>query len=564
MSDGSDEKGSTSKPGAEPEPRRRVRARQPTLLGVAAPSLAATIASVAKDASAAPPPKPAAAPPKPASGLGKPGVPRPAAALGRTLTGSAAPSGALKREPARSEALPPKLARPKIEPPKSEKAEPTKAEPTRPATPARVATPPKTSAPATREPANTEPAIEAAEIADLEETPTHVGAAPASPDAPAVSGFGGPALESAPFAGPVAEEEDADELAGESTQVAAAQPDPSLDAAPDLPFEPTMPAAKLPEAPPEAAVEEPVRETPPPKELAVEPTVVVHPSLTSASKPETYRFDVRSGVVERAPEADEAPPKKSGSVIVLAVLGGVAALLVVGIGITAVLLVTPDDPEIVSSVATGPAVVDSVVVDPVQPVANAAGEPDPGPATAAPVPEAAEEETPTEGGEGDETEPEAAGDEEPPPVTGAVVPRAEIDAYDLDEPRLSRRARRMPEAERRRHALRLRNVGLRLYREQAYAEAEASFRQGLEHLPRDAAACEGLARAIAQQSRFPEAIAWASLAVERSSRSAASYRVLGDIWRQAGHPDEAARAYRRGLARDPTDRWLRRRLRELD
>ena len=78
------------------------------------------------------------------------------------------------------------------------------------------------------------------------------------------------------------------------------------------------------------------------------------------------------------------------------------------------------------------------------------------------------------------------------------------------------------------------------------------------------AACEGLARAIAQQSRFPEAIAWANLAVERSSRSAASYRVLGDIWRQAGHPDEAARAYRRGLARDPRDRWLRRRLRELD
>ena len=538
MSDGSDEKAPPPRPGAEPEPRRRVRARQPTLLGVAAPSLAATIAAAAKEASAAPPAK-RAAPPKPASSPGKPGVPKPGAALGRTLSGSGAP----KREPARSEALPSKLA-PKLAPPKA------------------AIGAPKIERPKAIEPPSGEPAapvvvppVETAEQADLEASPTHVGAAP---ETPVGEGFAGPPLESG-FAGPALEL--ADELAGESTQVAAAQPPAQLENdVPDLPFEATVPAAKLPEPePPE--IEEPVRETPPPKELAVEPTVVVHPSLTSASKPETYRLDVRSGVVELAPDVEEPPPKKTGSMMLLAVLGGVAALLVVGIGITAVLLLAPDDPEEVVAPAT--AATAPSAVEPTAPVPEPGERAAPGEIAVAPAPAPAAPAPEGEDGEEPALDEEAGGDE-PAPVTGPVVSRAEIDAYDLDEPRLSRRARRMPAAERRRHALRLRNAGLRLYREGSYAEAEASFRQGLEHLPRDGAACEGLARAIAQQSRFPEALAWASLAVERSSRSGAAYRVLGDIWRQAGHPDEAARAYRRGIARDPRDRWLRQRLRELD
>jgi aspartate beta-hydroxylase len=121
----------------------------------------------------------------------------------------------------------------------------------------------------------------------------------------------------------------------------------------------------------------------------------------------------------------------------------------------------------------------------------------------------------------------------------------------------------MSEAQRRRQSLRLRSEALRQYRDGQYSESEATFREALEHVPRDVAAIEGMARATGQQSRFAEALAWANLAVERSPRSGAAYRVLGDVWRQAGHPDEAARVYRRGLFRAPTDRWLRQRLRDV-
>ncbi|HBQ19897.1 MAG TPA: hypothetical protein DEF51_55145, partial [Myxococcales bacterium] len=62
---------------------------------------------------------------------------------------------------------------------------------------------------------------------------------------------------------------------------------------------------------------------------------------------------------------------------------------------------------------------------------------------------------------------------------------------------------------------------------------------------------------------FPEARAWAQLAVDRNPRSAATYRILGDVWRQAGFDDEARDAYRRGLRRVPDDRWLRQRIRDL-
>ena len=66
--------------------------------------------------------------------------------------------------------------------------------------------------------------------------------------------------------------------------------------------------------------------------------------------------------------------------------------------------------------------------------------------------------------------------------------------------------------------------------------------------------------AVATHADVPEAVAWAELAVSRNPRSAIAYRVQGDVWRQAGHLDRAAQAYRDGLSRAPQDRWLRQRL----
>jgi tetratricopeptide (TPR) repeat protein len=162
--------------------------------------------------------------------------------------------------------------------------------------------------------------------------------------------------------------------------------------------------------------------------------------------------------------------------------------------------------------------------------------------------------------EADEPEPSEAGSEA---AAGGAVPREEIEAFELDRPRASRRARRMSESQRRRMANRLKGRALRAYRADEHAEAERLYREALTYNSWDVAAVEGLARATAQQGRYPEALAWARLAVDRNPRSGTAYRVLGDVWRQAGYPDEAARAYRRGLVRSPRDRWLRRRLSEV-
>lgn len=148
-------------------------------------------------------------------------------------------------------------------------------------------------------------------------------------------------------------------------------------------------------------------------------------------------------------------------------------------------------------------------------------------------------------------------------ASAAPLPREALETFDLVRPRLSRRARRLSDAQRRQNATHLKTRALRAYRSAEYAEAEQLYREALTFNTWDVAAVEGLARTLAQQERFPEALAWARLAVERNPRSATAHRVVGDVWRQAGHPDEAIRAYRRGLARSPNDRWLRRRLADV-
>lgn len=142
--------------------------------------------------------------------------------------------------------------------------------------------------------------------------------------------------------------------------------------------------------------------------------------------------------------------------------------------------------------------------------------------------------------------------------------REEMLAFELEPPRPSRRVSRMSQADRRRRSTRAKRLALSAYRDGEHAESERLYREALTYNSWDVAAVEGLARAIAQQGRFPEARAWAQLAVDRNARSAQAYRVLGDVWNQAGFADDARNAWRRGLVLDPNDRWLRQRLSELD
>jgi tetratricopeptide (TPR) repeat protein len=215
----------------------------------------------------------------------------------------------------------------------------------------------------------------------------------------------------------------------------------------------------------------------------------------------------------------------------------------------------PTEPEGVEATPGADPTSDSVVPDP--------GE--------APAEGSEDDEVGADGDEGEDAEGEAGededadeeGDDSASSAPGEVVPRAELEGFELALPTLARRARRMPRPQRTRTARTLRAQAIRAYRADDFAEAERLYREAMTYETWDVAAAEGAARSIAQQRRLPEALAWANLAVERNPRSGAAYRVLGDVWRQAGHPDEAARAYRRGLARRPADRWLRQRLRDV-
>jgi len=166
---------------------------------------------------------------------------------------------------------------------------------------------------------------------------------------------------------------------------------------------------------------------------------------------------------------------------------------------------------------------------------------------------------------GDDSAPdEPAGDDAAPAPSAGPASIEAIEAFELERLRVSARARRMPEADRRRLAGRIRARALRAYREESWDAAATAYREALAFNDWDVASIEGMARTRARQGNFPEAIAWAELAVQRNPRSPATHRVLGDVWRQAGHSDRARSAWRRGLRRHPDDRWLRQRIRELD
>ncbi|MEQ9074767.1 MAG: tetratricopeptide repeat protein [Sandaracinaceae bacterium] len=367
-----------------------------------------------------------------------------------------------------------------------------------------------------------------------------------------------------------------DELAAEATQPAAPLPTP----------EPAAPAPRPPAEQPSVEVASEARPTPPPDDFVSVPTVVVDPSAVGAEPAPTYSMDMRSGHVSLAHEEtsqvalpaelpDELPKSRVGLFVGL----GALALLVVGVGGAAayLLLAPPDESAPIAHVGAEdtPEGDDSEGDEGAAPVAD----PD---AVSTEEATAETEATPTtdqgadeegtddadladeaEAGEGAADADEDEGESETAPAPTGDLTREAMLAFELESLRPSRRASRMTQARRRAQADRLKSRALRAYRGEAHDEAERLYREALTYNSWDVAAIEGLARATAQQGRFPEARAWAQLAVDRNPRSAATYRILGDVWRQAGFDDEARDAYRRGLRRVPDDRWLRQRIRDL-
>ncbi len=328
---------------------------------------------------------------------------------------------------------------------------------------------------------------------------------------------------------------------------------------------------------------------PEPEDFVVESTVVVD-SAAMARPAQTYSVDVESGIVILSEEIPGSPTHvvsrpDEKSWIGLLVVVGLAAFALVAAGFATVwfLVLAPETgSDAVADVGgdTGsteehPAE-DPGATDPIEPGEDDPAESDPSedpvgegtdPAGEDPAGEdPAGEDPPAEDPAGEDPTAEEPGEEPPeqaPAAPGAPASREAIDAYELARVPTNRRTRRMTDEERVRQTNRLKARGRAAYRRDEYALAETLYREALGFNSWDVGAVEGMARSTARQGRYPEAIAWANLAVERNSRSAATFRVLGDVWRQAGHDDEALRTWRRGQRRHPEDRHLRQRIREL-
>jgi hypothetical protein len=544
--------------------KKRVRARQATLVGMPAPT-AAELGKKVTTPKLAPEPKAAIAPPAAA----KSGVaPKPAPKTPmKPLVAKPAPSEPLATEPTQAAAkapdekafakteLPPKpapIAAPRgaiksapkpdapltpvavprslgMKPAVGPKAEPI-GTPSAPDVRPRVITSSKSTEPLATEPTQTAvPAPQALrDEMSLAKTMVPVTSEPATEKLP-VESFGktqemhavGHTIEE--FAHNTGEieafdlgEPSAEELPGEPTQVGAKNEEANAES--------TRPNVEMPPEPPES-VPPPARidTPPPPAPLPVEPTVVVHPSVSSPAQ--TYQVDVRSGSVQLAPATDPPPAKKSSMVLWIA-LGAVALLGIVGVGTAVAVYMLFLRTE----------------------------------ATPVSVPLPRDPEPPPE----EPPAPVAVAEELPPPASAdlppvRVIPREEMESFQLDRPRMSNRSNRMTRAARIRATARPRQRATSLMRAGQNEQAEAVFREVLTIMPADGDSLEGLALVTMRQGRYPEARAWAQAAVDRT-RSANAYRLLGDAWNQAGHADEARTNYMAGRLLHPNDRQLRERL----
>ena len=455
-----------------------------------------------------------------------------------------------------------------------------------------------------QKPAATEPAGEVVSAEPLDASPTQVAPAPASsagskinawsPAAVPTADTGAPPLDAPPPSeGPALSFEDSSTerlvprltsggvaldprpLESEVTQITEPEDAPAPAAKGRTPMTETPLEELLQQAgdsiPVPSVVVEPEPADPEPlfEELHVESTKIVSPAERSAEA-EVYQLDLGSGelVKQGETELDEVPKSNVG----LMIAGALGVVLIVGVGVgIGYFLMTPDAPEAVAanpSAVADEAAADEAVADE---SASAGSMADEAVADEAVADEAVADEAVADEAEAlpddaaaDSAAPDDTTDQASPTPAGEQASIAAIEAFELSLPETSPRARRMTEAERRSQSGRFRGRALRAYRAGEFSEAATHYRTALTYNDWDVASVEGMARTMARQGNFPEAIAWAELALRRNPRSAMAYRVLGDVWRQAGHPDRARSTWRRGLRRHRDDRWLRQRLRDLD
>ncbi|OON64051.1 polysaccharide deacetylase [Massilia sp. KIM] len=104
----------------------------------------------------------------------------------------------------------------------------------------------------------------------------------------------------------------------------------------------------------------------------------------------------------------------------------------------------------------------------------------------------------------------------------------------------------------RQQAQRANDLGLQLYKEKQYAQAEAQFTEALKLRPDFALAANNLGFVFYKQDKFAEAARWFENAVKMDPSRAVAYRNLGDAYVKSGQGEKAKAAFTRYLALAPT------------
>jgi len=104
----------------------------------------------------------------------------------------------------------------------------------------------------------------------------------------------------------------------------------------------------------------------------------------------------------------------------------------------------------------------------------------------------------------------------------------------------------------RQQAQRANDLGLQLYREKQYAQAEAQFTEALKLRPDFALAANNLGFVFYKQDRFVEAARWFENTVKIDPSRAIAYRNLGDAYVRSKQPQKARAAFTTYLELAPT------------
>lgn len=104
----------------------------------------------------------------------------------------------------------------------------------------------------------------------------------------------------------------------------------------------------------------------------------------------------------------------------------------------------------------------------------------------------------------------------------------------------------------RQQAQRANDLGLQLYKEKQYAQAEAQFTEALKLRPDFALAANNLGFVFYKQERYVEAARWFENTIRMDPSRAIAYRNLGDAYARAGQEDKARAAFKTYLELAPT------------